>query len=66
MPDLTLNPAELVKLDRECMWHHIMPHKIFETQEPMIMVEGKGCMVKDVHGREEYPIPKLTKTAWRK
>lgn len=48
----TINAEELVKLDRECMWHHIMQHKIFETQEPTIMVEGKGCMVKDVHGRE--------------
>ncbi|MCL5057285.1 MAG: aminotransferase [Actinobacteria bacterium] len=52
MPDRTYSAEELVKMDRECMWHHIMPHKIFETQEPTIMVEGKGCMVKDVHGRE--------------
>jgi taurine-pyruvate aminotransferase len=43
---------QMVKLDREHLWHHIMQHKVFETQEPTIMVEGKGCMVKDIHGRE--------------
>lgn len=52
MPGSTVSAEELVKLDRECMWHHIMQHKLFEMQEPIIMVEGKGCMVKDVHGRE--------------
>jgi len=52
MTDITMTADELVKLDRECMWHHIMQHKIFDTVEPTIMVEGKGCMVKDVHGRE--------------
>ncbi|MEG6513348.1 aminotransferase [Desulforamulus ruminis] len=47
-----LTPEELVKLDRQNVWHHLMQHKIFETQEPTIMVEGKGCLVKDVRGRE--------------
>ncbi|MHB8156497.1 MAG: aminotransferase [Desulfocucumaceae bacterium] len=43
---------ELIRLDREHVWHHLMQHKALETQEPMIMVEGYGCMVKDIHGRE--------------
>lgn len=52
MTDINMNADQLVKLDRECMWHHITQHKVFDTVEPTIMVEGKGCMVKDVHGRE--------------
>ena len=47
-----LNADNLVELDRKYYWHHLTQHKVFETQEPTIMVEGKGCMVKDVHGRE--------------
>lgn len=43
---------ELVKLDREHVWHHIMQHKVFESSDPMIMVEGKGCILKDIRGRE--------------
>lgn len=43
---------DLVRLDREHVWHHIMQHKVFETQEPLIMVEGKGCTLKDIRGRE--------------
>ena len=46
------NVEELVHLHREHLWLHITNHKPFETQEPPIIVSGKGCMVKDVHGRE--------------
>lgn len=46
------NAEELIKLDKKYYWHHITQHQVFETQEPTIMVEGKGCIVKDVHGRE--------------
>lgn len=43
---------ELIRLDKEHLWHHIVQHKVFEAQEPTIMVEGKGCIVKDIRGRE--------------
>lgn len=43
---------ELVRLDRKHSFHHLAQHKVFETQEPIIMVEGKGCMLKDIRGRE--------------
>lgn len=46
------NVEELVRLDREHVWHHIMQHSIFENQDPMIVVEGKGCTFKDIKGRE--------------
>ena len=43
---------ELVKLDREHVWHHIMQHKVFQTQDPMVVVEARGCVLKDIRGRE--------------
>ncbi|WP_434510674.1 aminotransferase [Desulfitobacterium sp. AusDCA] len=49
---MKINAGKLIELDKKYYWHHITQHKVFETQEPTIMVEGKGCIVKDVHGRE--------------
>ena len=46
------NADELVRLHKEHLWLHITNHKPFETQEPPILVSGKGCMVKDIQGRE--------------
>lgn len=43
---------EMVEADRDCLWHHIKPHKVFEEKEQMIIVEGHGLMVKDIRGRE--------------
>ncbi|AGA67819.1 adenosylmethionine-8-amino-7-oxononanoate aminotransferase [Desulfitobacterium dichloroeliminans LMG P-21439] len=47
-----LTPEQLVQKDRENVWHHLMQHQVFQTQEPVIMVEGKGCTVKDIRGKE--------------
>ncbi|MBW4079896.1 aspartate aminotransferase family protein [Paenibacillus sp. S150] len=51
---LTSEPsaAELAELHREHLWLHLTNHKLYETQEPPIMAEGKGYMLKDVKGRE--------------
>ena len=43
---------EMIGGDREHLWHHIKPHKCFESQEQMIIVAGKGLTVTDIHGRE--------------
>ncbi|MCJ7772685.1 MAG: aminotransferase class III-fold pyridoxal phosphate-dependent enzyme, partial [Desulfobacterales bacterium] len=43
---------EIVKNDKDCLWHHTKPHKVFETAEQMIIVEGKGLILKDIRGRE--------------
>ncbi len=43
---------EMVKADKDCLWHHLKPHKIFETQEQMVIVEGKGLVVTDIRGKE--------------
>lgn len=49
---LSYDADEMVELDRKYLWHHLMPHKVFETTEPMIIVEGDGLMIKDARGRE--------------
>lgn len=43
---------EMVAGDKDCVWHHLKPHKCFETQEQMVIVEGKGLVVTDIRGRE--------------
>ncbi len=43
---------EIVQGDKDYLWHHIQQHKIYETSEPMILVEGDGLVVKDIRGRE--------------
>ena len=43
---------EIVKNDKDCLWHHVKPHKLFEQAEQMIIVEGKGLVLKDIRGKE--------------
>jgi taurine-pyruvate aminotransferase len=43
---------EMVRGDRDYLWHHIKPHKVFENTEQMIIVSGKGLRVTDIRGRE--------------
>jgi taurine-pyruvate aminotransferase len=49
---LDFDAEEMVQGDRDFLWHHLKPHKIFQTSEQMIIVEGKGLRVKDIRGRE--------------
>ena len=49
---LNYDTEEMVRGDRDFLWHHIKPHKVFQTAEQMIIVEGKGLRVKDIRGRE--------------
>lgn len=46
------SPAELAELHREHLWLHLTNHKLYETQEPSIIAEGTGYMLKDVQGKE--------------
>lgn len=34
------------------MWHHITQHKPLETQDPLLIVEGKRMRVWDTKGNE--------------
>ncbi len=42
----------LLKQDRDYLWHHLMQHRVFQTSEPPVMVEGRGLILKDIRGRE--------------
>ena len=44
--------SRIVELDREHIWHHLTQHKPFETNDPRIIVEGKGIKVWDQNGKE--------------
>lgn len=49
---LTYDADEIVKGDKNYLWHHLKPHKVFETQEQLVIVEGEGIVVRDIRGRE--------------
>ncbi len=49
---LEYDVEEMVSGDKNSLWHHLKPHKCFETQEQMITGEGKGLVVTDIRGRE--------------
>jgi len=42
----------VVEADRAHIWHHLSPHKKYETQDPLVIVEGKGIHVWDARGRK--------------
>ncbi len=53
--DGTFNENDLshvVEADRAHVWHHLIQHKPFETNDPRIIVEGKGMRVWDQKGKE--------------
>jgi len=43
---------QLQQQDVQHLWHHLTQHSIFKDQAPPIMIEGKGCILKDSAGRE--------------
>jgi len=45
-----LSPADLVKHDQDHLIHPL--HHPMDHAEPLIFVEGKGAMIKDIQGRE--------------
>ncbi|WP_421706852.1 aspartate aminotransferase family protein [Algihabitans sp.] len=50
-----VNPNDLsaiIEADRAHLWHHLIPHKPFETSDPRIIVQGKGMRVWDATGKE--------------
>lgn len=46
------NTEELVRLDRQHSWHPFTQMKDWCAQEPLVIVEGKGAIVRDSRGRE--------------
>lgn len=47
-----ISNMDLIDIDKECLWHHITNHEKFKNENPPIMVEGQGSVVKDIHGQE--------------
>ncbi|SDJ37870.1 aspartate aminotransferase family protein [Aliiruegeria lutimaris] len=41
-----------IEADRAHVWHHLTQHKSLETNDPKIIVEGKGMRIWDAAGRE--------------
>ena len=53
--DGKLNSNDLervVTADKAHVWHHLVQHKPFETNDPRIIIEGKGMRVWDQNGKE--------------
>ncbi len=48
----TNDMEHIVETDRAHVWHHLSPHKKYETVDPMVIVEGKGIHVWDARGRK--------------
>lgn len=44
--------TQIVEADRAHLWHHLMQHKSLESNDPRIIVEGKGMRVWDQNGKE--------------
>lgn len=42
----------VIEADRRHVWHHMLQHKPLETNDPRIIVEGKGLKVWDAAGHE--------------
>jgi taurine-pyruvate aminotransferase len=51
----TPNPNDIrdvIEADKAHVWHHLVQHKQFETNDPRVYVEGKGMRLWDANGRE--------------
>ncbi|NIZ14676.1 aspartate aminotransferase family protein [Phaeobacter sp. HF9A] len=44
--------SHVIAADKAHVWHHLVQHKPFETNDPRIIVEGKGMRVWDQNGKE--------------
>lgn len=44
--------ADLIALDKEHVWHHLVQHAGFDSADPFVVVEGHGMTVTDAKGKE--------------
>lgn len=42
----------VIKQDRNNVWHHLTPHNALKTNDPLVIVKGKGMRVWDAKGNE--------------
>ena len=50
--NLTNDLSQVVANDKAHIWHHLIQHKLFDTVDPNIIVEGKGMRVWNQAGKE--------------
>ncbi|HHS83250.1 MAG TPA: aminotransferase class III-fold pyridoxal phosphate-dependent enzyme [Devosia sp.] len=50
--DATNDFREVLDNDRTHVWHHLSQHKRYETDDPLMFIEGKGMRVWDARGRQ--------------
>lgn len=43
---------QIIREDKENLWHHLTQHKVFETSDPLVIVEADGLRIKDIKGKE--------------
>jgi len=41
---------ELIRQDKERVWHHILQHRVYDTKEPMIIAKADGLRLEDIRG----------------
>ncbi len=44
--------SSVIEKDRENVWHHLVQHQIFDSVDPLVIVEGTGLRIKDANGKE--------------
>lgn len=51
-PGEPFDPDTVAADDRDCLWHHIKPHRCFQSAEQPVIASGDGLVVRDIRGRE--------------
>ncbi|GGL52040.1 aminotransferase family protein [Wenxinia marina] len=46
------DPQAIIEADKRHVWHQMVQHRIFDSVDPQIIVEGKGNRVWDIAGKE--------------
>jgi taurine-pyruvate aminotransferase len=47
-----VDPGRIVASDRAHVWHHLIQHRVHDTADPLMIVEGRGLRVTDAGGNE--------------
>ena len=47
---LSNDMRHVTEADRAHVWHHLSQHKAYETVDPRVFVEGKGCWLTEQDG----------------
>lgn len=48
----TNDMGKVIEADRAHVWHHLSQHKVYETVDPRVFIEGKGMKLWDAKGNE--------------